>query len=451
MIQMRRIFLHTRLLLIMALAAVSLSSCIDDNGTCPDSIVEEEGVYLRFQIASKGGAETRGDADIEGDVEGSGVENYIALTSGTLKYLIFDSQQRFLCDVTADAKIKASNDQYSLYEVTAKLTDKYFIENTDGMLDFYILVLANVNARSRNWQVSIPEMTPGVTAMSSLFGDGLVMLGDANAGGLLETSTLMQPVTNATASRFPMAGLQHFNFHGSMLLTASENMPYDISLSTGKNVNMLRALAKIEIIDKINVGEGDVYDEATYDNGLRLNQPFLCGYMSQGTLLPSFGQWRDKNDVPYPETQQVDNPTVPASATYALPPAITTDNLAGLNLATASYARQFVLDQVATEAREDKCPVYSLYLYEYTLMPVAQVPLDQQPYFVVSTKGDEQNQSRTFALKMANYINGEAGANLSQLLRNHIYRFEIAGINQDLTVNWTVCEMDEASADIEFN
>ena len=167
--------------------------------------------------------------------------------------------------------------------------------------------------------------------------------------------------------------------------------------------------------------------------------------------MPSFGQWRDKNDVPYPETQQVDNPTVPASATYALPPAITTDNLAGLNLATASYARQFVLDQVATEAREDKCPVYSLYLYEYTLMPVAQVPLDQQPYFVVSTKGDEQNQSRTFALKMANYINGEAGANLSQLLRNHIYRFEIAGINQDLTVNWTVCEMDEASADIEFN
>ncbi|MDE6340040.1 MAG: hypothetical protein K2K97_09690, partial [Muribaculaceae bacterium] len=362
------------------------------------------------------------DADIDGEEEGSGTENYIALTSGTLKYLIFDRYQRFLCDVTAQAKTTVVNDVFTLYEVTAKLTDTYFIENTNNMLDFYILVLANVGTTSRNWRVTVPEMVPGVTTMESLFNDGLTMLGDANSGGLLETSTLMQPVTNATASRMPMAGLQHFSFHGSMLLTASENIPYDISLATGKNINMLRALAKIEIIDKINVGEGKVFDETEDDNGLRLNQPFLCGYMSEGSLLPSFSQWRDKNQVSYPETQQVDNPTVPSTASYDLPPSISTDNLEDINWTTASYARNFFKDQVATQAREDKCPVYSLYLYEYALLPIAQVPIDQQPYFVISTKGDDQNESLTFAVKMANYEDGTATTSLEQLLRNHIYR-----------------------------
>lgn len=52
---------------------------------------------------------------------------------------------------------------------------------------------------------------------------------------------------------------------------------------------------------------------------------------------------------------------------------------------------------------------------------------------------------------MASYVAGVAQAHTTQLLRNYIYRFEISGVNQDFTLNWTVCPMDEASTSIGFN
>ena len=78
-----------------------------------------------------------------------------------------------------------------------------------------------------------------------------------------------------------------------------------------------------------------------------------------------------------------------------------------------------------------------------------EVPATQQPYFRVTIRGHSENgvvvvEPMVLPVRMAKYINGTATSadNFPQLLRNHIYRFEISGIGSGLTVNWTVCGMD---------
>lgn len=48
-------------------------------------------------------------------------------------------------------------------------------------------------------------------------------------------------------------------------------------------------------------------------------------------------------------------------------------------------------------------------------------------------------------MRLATYKDGVAETELPYMLRNHIYRFEITKIHlgSELTVNWTVCDMDD--------
>ncbi len=49
-------------------------------------------------------------------------------------------------------------------------------------------------------------------------------------------------------------------------------------------------------------------------------------------------------------------------------------------------------------------------------------------------------------MKLAKFIDGAAGEGLEELLRNHIYRYEVTGISSDLLEGkWTVCEWGEYS------
>ena len=119
-------------------------------------------------------------------------------------------------------------------------------------------------------------------------------------------------------------------------------------------------------------------------------------------------------------------------------------------------------DKFASSLRQDKCPVFSCYVYEYskTSSQLIGLPATQQPYFIVTTRGysiDGQvvSQSRVVPVRMADYnaSNGSPTSenNLAGLMRNHIYRFEISGSFQNIQIVWTVCEMDNPQIDIEFN
>lgn len=440
------------MLMAMAVSAVGLPSCVNDMGDCPsEEVVKEDGFHLRFTIMTRSDAKTRA-ADIDGDQEGAGYENFLNVQD--IKYLIFDKDCKFITDITAKTETVAENASYTVYNVVANVDDQYFYDNLNGIVDFYILCLANHSG----WGIKLPTLGRG-DGIDELFTDGLVMT------ELPETYKLQNAAKteNVNKQYFPMSGLQHFRVPGSMLMTSSEGAPYDLSFATGKDLNLLRALAKIEIIDKINIVEGGVFDE-DYDedvingNGrFRIDKVEINGYMTQGSLLPAFSQWNVF------ETQQVTAPTIPNSAEYVLPPVLNADNSFGssIDLPNLNYIIDFEKDEYAKTLRADKCPVFSGYVYEYlrTSNQMAGIPITQQPYFRVTTRGYTASsgqvvaESMVFPVRMANYTNGVATSanNLPQLLRNHIYRFEISGIGQDITVKWTVCDMDNASADIEFN
>lgn len=441
------------MLMAMAVSSVGLPSCVNDMGECPpEEVVKEDGFHLRFTIMTRSDAKTRA-ADIDGDQEGAGYENFLNVKD--IKYLIFDKDCKFITDISTKTVTVAENANYTVYNVVANIDDQYFYDNLNGIVDFYILCLANHSG----WGITLPTLERG-DGIDELFTDGLVMT------ELPETYKLQNAAKaeNVNKQYFPMSGVQHFRVPGSMLMNSAEGAPYDLSVATGKDLNLLRALAKIEIIDKINIVEGGVFDEG-YDedvingNGrFRIDKVEINGYMTQGSLLPAFSQW-NRNEVF--ETQQVKAPTIPTTSEYKLPPVLNADNSFGSSLNLFNYIIDFEKDEYAKTLRADKCPVFSGYVYEYlrTSNQMAGIPITQQPYFRVTTRGYTASsgqvvaESMVFPVRMANYTNGVATSanNLPQLLRNHIYRFEISGIGQDITVNWTVCDMDNASADIEFN
>ncbi len=431
------------------LAVTGLGSCINDSSECPQPMPEQqkENMYIRFSIMTKNDLRTRA-ADINGDQVGTGYENELNIND--IKYFLYDNDKRFIQDITAVTQTVAANKEYTVYNVVAKLDNQYFKDNINGFIDFYILVIANYSG----WGVTVP--TPAVgDNIENFFNNGLEMTKVPDTGVWLDPDSSLYPESTYPNNKFPMAGLQHFSFPGSMLMNSGEQNPYDMSIETGKNVNLLRTLAKIEIIDKINIGEDEVFDEVADVEGetgaLRIKQIKLFGYFGSGKLIPSVAQW-NRNSVF--ETQQVIAPSTDGM-TYVAPQtpfaSLGTDVFAeGANI-------KFHRDEAATKLRKDKCPVFSCYVFEYSDNSISEAYL---PYFIINTHGytpppevgGNVYPSLNYALSFKDLINNSTNpptAKLGSLLRNHIYRFEISGISQGLQVQWTVCDMD-SSGDIDI-
>lgn len=425
-------------------AALLPASCITDDADCPTPDATDPGRYrLQFRIVTRSNAESRA-ADIDGDVEGSAAENYINVND--VRYLIFDSNRKFVTDLSARATTVATNDRFTVYDVVADVSIPFFVDNLEGTLDFYILALANCTG----WGMTMPALAEG-DDMSAVFTDGLVLTTRPYTPALQLAAT----GGGATRQRFPMAGLQHFTVTGSLLLLGtSEGEPFDITASTGKNLNMLRTFSKIEVVDRINIPAGAVFDPVADSADVRIRSVQFNGFNNAGRLLPIFNIWGLNGTL---ETQQVIGASIPAAPDYHMPPALNADNSIDSDPALTDYALPFAYDAYATALRRDKCPVYSCYVYEFSNI-AGTIPANQMPYFTVTTAeyvdpstGQTLVQEQTYPMRLAHYSNGEATQLITSLLRNHLYRFEITGVHQDLTVSWTVCNMDQASADIEFN
>lgn len=419
-----------------AFLASLLCSCA--SGPLPDAQESGDGIFIRFSILAGNRAKSRA-ADISGDLPGSIPENYINIDD--IRYLIFDDNLKFVLELIPETTTRVSSDDVAVYDVVAHLTDSYFVEKAAGSITFNILVLANY----KDWGISIPPLSKG-DDISLLFNDELVM------NVMPETSSLFKAGQNGE-QLFPLSGLQEFIIPAGNLLTSSKESPFNVSVATGKDVNLLRALAKIEVIDKINIFENQVFDEDKDDKGynsyLRIADVKLGGRIDKGTLLPAIGIWR-RNGVF--ETQQVDAATVPASASYFPPPAFEEGNYVWSG--SEDFCVTFARDEYASSLREDKCPVFSCYVYEYS-QDFAGVSGKPTPYFIVTTRGSKDEygnvaaESESLPMKMADYNDGKAGNEIKSILRNHIYRFEIAGIGRKMI--WTVCDMDNRHTDIEFN
>lgn len=415
------------------LGAMSFAGCVSDNYDCPpdepDPVVKPGGVSIRFDVISNQDKRSRA-ADIEGDMPGSAPEDYIDISS--MQFLLFDSNERFLQFlrpvVTADG---ASGE----YTALATFEEPYFEQAADGTsLTFFIMALANGNSMGAPWAGA----ERGATTVEQLC--------NARQNTLLTArpvpSSLMSAPYIDIAQKFPMAGLQHFTVSVSELKASTEESPVDLSAGAqGRTLNMLRALAKIEVIDKANyIG---TYDENVVGNDpCRIDKAEVVGFFNRGNQLPLYTQWM-RGDVTLPETQQVIAPSVPLNCGYLNPPAFSSDNDQIAGSITQEMTIDMAYDSDAQNVRQYKEPVWSAYVYEFS-NPAAGITVTQNPYIRITTAGDgTTGSSLVLPFRMGTYSEGAYQAPLNEILRNHIYRYEITKINTDgsLTANWTVCPM----------
>lgn len=466
--------------------ALATTSCVNDSQLCPEpDEVGGDKIYLRFTIftVSEGGtndsSSTRA-ADIDGEIAGSEYENVINLgkDGNGLTYFLFDASQGFVADISPESttvltKVTIGEDHaYEFYEVVSKL-DKDYINTTNTISTFYILAAANYSDWFESNSYSLPTPTVGQTISSYITGNSCFVMTK-----LPYTDQLRHQGDSWSyrpgGSYFPLAGLQRFDVQSAMIEGSTQNSPYDISLAANKDLNLLRTFAKIELIDKINVkdkydptvdgsyfGEpGNETDEGIENAHLRIHKLEMLGKMTQGTLFPNVAQW-DRNGVF--ETQQVIYPTIPTTAEYLNAMVYSrdendgswSDNYTGnSDCITDGYP-----DWYATQLREDKCPVFSLYVYEYSRLAsqLTGVQTNELPYLRVTLRGssDTDTQSMMLPVSMEGYdsTTGEYTSDtyINYLNRNHIYRYEVVAISQDATLVWKLCDMDDLSTDIVFN
>lgn len=424
-------------------------SCSDaDRDTDPEPAPEFEAVKFQFQIDMQslvpGGSRSRAITLPPETQKGTLPENYLDLKN--IKFLFFDSEQKFLSEFTPDVKPEGTD--YVRYDVTGIVQDQYFTNPQSNTVDFYILVLANYSQYS-------PEgfyVTKGTT---------LQQLFDVQQPRF-QLPTIASPwwfphledltadgVYPGAPQYIPMAGLQHFTVPAADFKSKERiDLPEDI--------NMLRALAKIEVIDRIGAsGTGDATIQLPAEQRSSIEKVELMGYYTLGTILPEFSQWNVGGDA---ETRYVSAPFVPTYIPYANPyPFNSQDNTA------TNFRRNFGEDDVATAARADGCKVFSVYIPECKV-PAADQQLVNGTYpiekgltkawaqvTIQNPNGDSFGElsSVLYELKLTGYTNGASDEVDTPLLRNTIYRYEISSVSADIVnVTWTVCPMTPANIDI---
>lgn len=422
--------------------------CVNDYGDCTESPSKEERFNLQFSISTAANPNlTRAESDLgsraadtDGEVRGSAAENYINVDGGDLMFLLFDGNRRFLQQLPlSDVKTVYTASDYKEYIFHTPVTAQYFKDNIDKTFSFYIMVLAN----GRSMGMTYPAPSEGQTIQEIVE----ERLGNV-AANLLTTQPNTYSLMNIDSwapQCFPMAGLQKFTVSGPELKKGTEAIPYNIS-ANGKDINMLRALTKIEVIDHVNF-EGK-YNESIYGNDEnRIDKVEINGFMNAGSIIPAIGQWTNEDAD---ETQQVESPSTPSGASYMNPVPMTSENSKENHIIDFSY------DQYASQLNEDGCNVFSIYLYEYDRGKLTNS--QQVPYIRVTTKGkpsdNDAEGSHVLPMALAAYTDGIAGEPVASLLRNHIYRYQINAINNEanLTVTWTVCPMDQVDINIpDFN
>lgn len=402
-----------------------VAGCVNVYDDCPAPEDGSGPVKLRFTIVTRtstgsGTGQTRA-ADISGDQSGTTSENYLNLAGHDIRFLLFDGAQKLLRDFTPDANTTLAagdGENYVAYTVEASIVEPYFANVATADTDFYIMVLAN----GRPHQMTALGLAPGETTIKDVSGQLITFVQKTYV--IVDTETGMRggwmpsPPGVADGEYIPMAGLQHFTLlQGAFDGKGPEDF-VELSPENGsKNINMLRALAKIEVIDKIGIS-GNFADAPS--KRMCVEKAELFGRCANGTVLPAYGQWSRNGAL---ETQQVDAPTMAYPIQY-LPPT------ADMYVPNWASLIEFYEDKDAQKARKDGCPVFSTYVTEYSRADInGKLP----PYIRVTINDPDtpdDKESGVYRIELASYSDkGEADKPLSALLRNHIYRYEITYVN----------------------
>lgn len=404
--------LHTRFAAAATALMLLLTGCVNDDSDCPSGGSDAKALGLHFVVVTRNSdALSRADEDCEEGPQGSAAENFI--NTSDCQFLLFDADGKLLRPLFPEISVE-DNTTYTSYSITTLINEPYFdnaVKNGDADVTFYIMVIANAHSQGITSQYL--TYNPGTTTADNIFAQLATftqpMLPDAAWSPVIASKQFM-----------PMAGMQKFTVTTAALKKSTYEDPVDLSPEGGNSdINMLRAVAKIEVIDKINAARDT-----------RISGAALNGFFTTGTVLPSADQW------PGYVTADVTLPTLPADAVY-----------------DTDTPLLFVKDDYALSLRTDGAhSVYSAYITEYSYETANQ----QEPMVTVSLQPDDKDKmpyKRPFYL--AKYNQGSQYADpVTELLRNHIYRYEVTDLSVDNTLEllYTVCPMSNVSSDeISFN
>ena len=415
------------------MAGLLLGACVNEDTPCPPDRDPnaEKGVTLEFSMVTRNASGRGSRALIEptaGTREvGTEAENYLDLDN--LIFLLVDDQQTVI-RVFAPNVTPEENSRYAKYSVRAFINDKYFLDaEPGGNLTFSIVVIGNYSTLDpQSFAYHAGQKLSEVFASATVGTFAMPMSNNwsnkwiPSMFGTAYTDAAGELIEGMTPAHIPMSGMQTYTVSTDDLLASTVNRPFNLSAAAdgSGDINMLRALAKIEIVDRIGV----------IDTGTAITQPDraerswvekaeLIGYTTRGSILPIFDQWNSGSL----ETQYVTTTSVPTSADYF--------GAAPLNaqLTINGRAINFFDDAEATAAREDGCRVFSCYLTEYNPTERGTTAYPMWIRVTASSPAPEgvTPTSALYRLDVSSYTNGVAGTPLS-ILRNNIYRYEINGI-----------------------
>lgn len=425
-----------------------LTGCISENSPCPvDTDERKDGVTLQFSLVTRNATApgTRALEDPAGTpIRGTVEENFLDLDN--LTFLLFDNEQNLIRAFRPNVEVEDAT-YYVKYSVKAEIFDAYFINATEDELTFSIGVIGNY---------SYLEPTAGFVfhegqSMSEIFNSSNVATfamptssnGDncwiPSIHGTQYTDALGKEISGMQPAYIPMSGLQTYTVKTEDLRKSTLNDPLKLSIAEdgSQDINMLRALAKIEVVDRLALLE--------YDTHTEIKKVELIGHTTKGAIFPTLGQWHKNNIY---ETQYVSATSIPASASYVG----VSPNGDNLNIDnTADAIVSFFADAAATTALNDGSRVFSCYLTEYNPLSIG----DSEPMWIRLTcespgVGGGNPTTSLYRLNVAPYTDNNPGVNMA-ILRNNIYRYEITGITMDLELKLIVNDWLEQTTTWEYS
>lgn len=436
---------------------LTLTGCVNEDSPCPGDGDDGTKVTLQFTVMTYNPASSRdaqqsradGDDNCKEGPQGSPAENYI--NTADCQFLLFDDKRTLLRPIFPEITPgqKDDNVDYTWYSIKASITEPYFDEAVKAGtkdIDFYIMVIANSHSTGLDGQY--PGLTPGVTTIDHIAAQLLTFnLPERRA----QDNQITEWQPNIDENKLiPMVGLQTFTVSADDLKGSTYDTPVDLSTGTsGKTIDMLRAMAKIEVVDKIDLPDG--YDPNI--KRMRVEKVELVGMYRKGTLMPSIGpdgQWPD-----YISTQ-VTNTTLPSNSEYTNPVAYKESYAYDNNSKDIMFFNKGTID---SEKAEERYPIFFGYVTEYSKAAIGNMV---KPYLVITlvdeTSPDNEPDGKETSfykeLKLTNYNDYGApqGDGINFLLRNHIYRYEINSVSSSeaniINVGYTVCNWDDYTVDI---
>lgn len=373
------------------LAAFVAASCVNDNEPDCPPIGQARQYVLNLRVVTSKAATRMALSEEHKTEPATQAEDYIDIAGQDFLVLVFDGYGRLIRRFEPSSTVirQGQGQDAAAYELSGVLGET-------SANEIQVAVIANYKSMGANG--AYDQFVLGNTFLSEMYSNGTkwnFTLPHPDGG--------WQPSIEDKQT-IPMYGCSEAKPLRAATQSADNENRYDLNLG---EIKMLRAVAKIEIVDCLPEGV-EIAPNVT-----------LSAYNTQGRLIPDATKNPDWNV----EGTQVISPTLPDNVQTA----------ADLNFFTESKT-------IGGTPRT----VYSAYVTEADLTT-------NRPHINLTVKDSDGqgNSSKKYEMAVDSYTDGKATQGLAALLRNHIYRYEIKSASSNsLTVNYTICPMGSGIADI---